>query len=421
MKIKTLFNASVALVLLLAGTITSQAAPLASPLASPASVIAWNTIAQRSAIQVGKQFQAQSMISIAATQAAVYNAVVAIEGGYEPYGLSLPRQRGASTDAAIAAAAHDTLAHSFPAQQSALDADYVSALAAIPDGAAKTAGVAVGQEAAAGIIMLRQNDGNGLDIGYSMPAPAPGVWQLPAEQTPQTPWVAYMRPFLLESPDQFRPGPPPALTSRTWAADFNEVKELGSADGVTRSTAQTEVAKFWSSNAVSQYNSAFQHLTIMRGLNAMEAARLFAMGNLIGSDALIACFDAKYHYEFWRPQFAIPQGDLDGNAATSGNAVWKPLLATPNHPEYPAAHGCLTSAEAEMLAAFFGTNRIDLELTSTVTTTTRHYVRVTDLVREIIDARVWGGVHYRTSAVAGTVLGRKVAHWTLARYFQPAP
>jgi hypothetical protein len=390
--------------------------------ASPVNVIAWNAIAQRAAITVAKQFQTQSMIYISFVQAAVYDSVVAIEGRYQPYMLNLERKRGASVDAAVAAAAHAVLVHYFPAQQAVLDYDYANALAGVPDGAAKTDGVAVGHAAADGIIALRQGDGLEADVGFTMPPAAPGVWQLPAGITPQTPWVSKLRPFMLQSPDQFRPGPPPDLTSSEWARESIEVKDIGRSNSLDRTAEQTEVARFWSTNAVVQYNTAFMQIVLDRRLDAVEAARLFAMGNLIGADSLIACFDAKYHYLFWRPQFSIPLGDTDGNPDTVGDPTWTPLLATPNHPEYPAAHGCLTSAEAEVFATFFATNQIDVDLTSTVLNLahpTRRYGRVVDLLQEIIDARVWGGLHYRESGVKGVNVGRKVAHWTLQRYFLP--
>ncbi len=423
MPINRFFTVLVMLVVLVTPTFTRHptTARAAVP-ASPVAVIVWNGIAQRAAITVAKQAGAQSLIAIAFAQAAVYDAVVAIAGGYQPYKLNLTPRPTASVDAAVATAAHDVLIHYFPAQQAALDTDYAYALAAIPDGAAKTDGIAVGQEAAAGIIDLRQGDGLEANIGFTMPAPAPGVWQLPAGVAPQTPWVSKLRPFMLERPDQFRPGPPPDLTSQEWAAEYNEVKTIGRSDSPYRTAEQTDVARFWSTNPIPQYNTAFKQFTLDRGLNAVQAARLFAIGNLVGADALIACFDAKYHYLFWRPQFAIPLGDTDGNPDTVGDPTWKPLLATPNHPEYPAAHGCLTSAEAEVFTAFLDTNRIDIDLMSTVPNLahpTRHYERVTDLVGEIVNARVWGGIHYRESVVKGVDLGRKVAHWTLQRYFLP--
>ena len=388
--------------------------------ASPGSVIAWNGIARRAAIQVAGQTTAHAMASIAFAQAAVYDAVVAIEGGYQPYQVRLAQLPEASLDAAVATAAHHVLAHYFTAQQAALDADYAAALAAVPDGAAKTAGITVGQAAAAGIIARRQGDGLGADIGFSMPAPAPGVWQLPEGQNPMTPWASKLRPFMLRSPDQFRPEPPSALTSRAWAKDFNEVKAIGSIDSPSRTAEQTDIARFWTTNPVVQYNVAFEKIAQDRGLDAVQAARLFAMGNLVGADALIACFDAKYTYLFWRPQFAIPQGESDGNSATVGDPAWKPLLGSPTHAEYPSGHGCLTGAEAEVLATFLGTKRIDVDLASTapnVQQPQRHYERVNDLTQEVMNARVWGGIHFRDSTAKGMDLGRKVANWTLKRYF----
>jgi hypothetical protein len=409
------------LLMMLTFTSTATSVRAATP-SSPAAVIAWNAIAQRTAITIAKQFQAQSLISISFAQAAVYDAVVAIEGGYQPYQVRLAHLPEASVDAAVATAAHHVLVHYFPAQQAALDSDYATALAAIPDGVVKDTGIDVGRAAAAGTIALRQGDGLEADIGFSMPAPAAGVWQLPAGQTPQTPWVSRLRPFLLARPDQFRPGPPPDLSSKAWARDLHEVKTFGRSDSPIRTAEQTDIARFWSTNVAVQYNTAFAQLTLVRGLTAVQSARLFAMGNLIGADALIGCFDAKYHELFWRPQFAIPQGDTDGNPNTIGDPSWTPLLATPNHPEYPAAHGCLTAAEAEVLARFFDTKRIEVDLTSTVpnlTQATRHFERTGDIVQEMVNARVWGGVHYRQSVEAGVELGQQVARWALKRFFRP--
>jgi hypothetical protein len=410
----------VALAALVTPTLAGSTGAQAVASTSPAAVITWNGIARRAAIQVAGQTTAHAMASIAFTQAAVYDAVVAIKGGYQPYQVRLGQLPDASLDAAVATAAHHVLVHYFPTQQAALDTDYAAALAAVPDGVAKAAGVAVGQTTAAGIIARRQGDGLEADIGFTMPAPGSGVWQLPAGQNPMTPWASKLRPFLLQSPDQFRPGPPAALTSRAWAADFNEVKTIGSIDSPSRTAEQTDIARFWTTNPVVQYNAAFEKIALDRGLDTLQTARLFAMGNLVGADALIACFDAKYTYLSWRPQFAIPLGDSDGNPATVGNPTWKPLLGAPPHPEYPSGHGCLTGAEAEVLAAFLGTNRIDVDLTSTVPNLLqpqRHYERVTDLTREVMNARVWGGIHFRDATVQGMALGRKVANWTLKRYF----
>jgi hypothetical protein len=389
--------------------------------AGPGSVIAWNNIARRTAIQVAKQTTAHAMASIAFAQAAVYDAVVAIEGGYRPYQVRLTRLPEASLDAAVATAAHHVLVHHFPAQQAALDADYAAALAAVPDGTTKAAGIAVGHAAAAGLIAGRQGDGLEADIGFAMPAPAPGAWQLPEGQSPMTPWASKLRPFMLRTPDQFRPDAPLAFSKRAWAEDFNEIKAIGRLDSPTRTAEQTDVARFWTTNPVVQYNAAFEKIATDRGLDALQAARLFAMGNLVGADALISCFDAKYTYLFWRPQFAIPAGDSDGNPATVCDPAWKPLLAAPPHPEYPSGHGCLTGAEAEVFTAFFGSDQIEIDLTSTAPNLLqpqRHYKHAADLTQEVMNARVWGGIHFRDATVKGAEMGRKVAKWTLKRYFQ---
>ncbi|HET9223665.1 MAG TPA: vanadium-dependent haloperoxidase [Roseiflexaceae bacterium] len=423
MSINRLIVVLVALAALVTPTLAQHpiSAQAATP-SSPAAVITWNGIARRTAIQVGGQTTAHAMASIAFAQAAVYDAVVAIEGGYQPYQVRLAQVPDASINAAVATAAHHVLVHYFPAQQAALDADYATALAAVPDGPARVAGVAVGQATAAGIIARRQGDGLAADIGFSMPAPAPGVWQLPTGQNPMTPWASKLRPFTLRSPNQFRPDPPLALASRAWAANFNEIKAIGSLNSTSRTADQTDIARFWTTNPVVQYNAAFEEIALVRGLDTVQTARLFAMGNLVGADALIACFDAKYHYLFWRPQFAIPLGDSDGNPATVGDPAWKPLLGAPPHPEYPSGHGCLTAAEAEVLTAFLGTSQIEIDLTSTVPNLSqprRHYVRATDLMQEVMNARVWGGIHFRDATIKGAGLGRKVAQWALKRYFLP--
>jgi hypothetical protein len=401
----------------------TQPPPVGAAAVGPEAILKWNAIALRTAVQVAKQSVAQGGVSVAFAQAAVYDAVVAIVGRYQSYKLNLARRTGASVDAAVATAAHHTLVHYFPAQQAALDADYDAALAAIPAGPAKDAGVQVGVEAAVGIVVLRLGDGLEADIGFTLPAPAPGVWQLPAGQTPATPWLSRLRPFLIESPDQFRPGPPPALTSWAWAVEYNEVKRMGGISSTLRTAEQSDLAKFFTANPIVQYNTAYAYLVQQHHLDAMEAARLYAMGNLVGTDAHIACFDTKYRYLFWRPQFAIPQGDADGNPYTAGDPAWKPLVATPTHPEYPSTHACFSTAQAEALTAFLGTDRIDVDLTSNVPGLlhpVRHYLRAEDLIRDVANARVRGGIHYRGSVNQGTVIGRKVARYALARYFLPA-
>lgn len=423
-----MLNLAIACLLLLSMQAASSPARAANPAAPSTSdsVTKWNDIAMRTAIVDVKQFQTQSLIYISYVQAAVYDAVVNIEGGYQTYNLHLAPHPGASVDAAVATAAYRTLVTlfaAFPMEVSKLDSDYAAALAAIPDGPEKDQGIWVGQQSAEGILTLRQGDGREADIGFVLPVPGPGVWQPPPSQSAQTPWVSKLRPFMLLSPDQFRPSPPPDLTSSEWAVEYNEIKLMGRSNSPYRTAEQTDVARFWTTNSIIQYNVAYKQISQNEHLSAVQSARLYAMGDLVGADALIACFDAKYTYLFWRPQFAIPLGDTDGNPDTVGDPTWTPLVATPNHPEYVAAHGCLTSAEAEVFSAFYGTDQINLTLTSSVANLlhpTRHFDRAGDLVKEIVNARVWGGIHYRESVVKGVNLGRKVAHWALARYFLPS-
>jgi hypothetical protein len=381
--------------------------------AGPSSVVAWNAIAQRAAIAVDKESPTVATATLAYVQVAVYDATVAIDGGGRPYALFLRPQPHASVDAAVATAARDMLVHLLPAQTAAIDADYATALAAIPAGREKDVGVAVGRLAAEAVIVAREGDGFGADIGFVMPAPAPGVWQLPPGAVPIAPWLSRMRPFILDRPDAFRPGPPPALSSPEWADAFNEVKAVGGATSTVRTAEQTTIARFWTTHAAQQWNTALGDLAQRRGLDVDQTARMFAMVDVIGTDAAIACWDAKYTYLFWRPEFAIPQGDADGNPATTGDPTWKPLAATPAHPEYPSAHGCVSTAAATALAAFLGTRRIDLDMRSTITPDmpTRHFDTVRELVHEIQNARVWAGIHFRFSTIVGARLGKQVARW----------
>jgi hypothetical protein len=379
----------------------------------------WNQVAQTATVSVAKMFQAESFIYMGYESAAVYDAVNSIDHRYQPYAVRVHAPRGASPEAAAAAAAYTILSNYLPAQQSTFDAAYATSLATIPDGQAKLDGIDVGTHVATALISLRADDGRNAAITFT-PTPGPGVWRPtpPGFAAAQTPWVGQMRPFLLRNAGQFLPGPPPALTSARYARDYNEIKAMGSSTSTVRTPEQTSVALFWSANVNVQYNGEFRRLVQQNGLGLDDAVRLFAMGNLIGADSLIACMNAKYTYGFWRPVTAIPAGDTDGNPATAADPTWTPLLTTPNHPEYPAAHGCLTSAEASVFAAFFHTRDINIDLDSSVTGTTRHFATVDDLRTEIVNARLWGGLHFRNSSEVGVRLGRRVAGWALDRYFE---
>jgi hypothetical protein len=397
-----------------------------------AAVLDWNSIAVstvRSAAPA--KFQVEGIIYMSYVQGAVYDAVTKIEGRYAPYhDFAAPVDpAGASPDAAVAAAAYTTLANYFPAQAAALTTTYDAYVAALPL-AGKADGVAIGVAAANDMIAFRTGDGRGAVITtpYGQGPLTPGGWVFappPSAQSAQTPWVAFMRPFMLESATQFRAGPPPSLSSNEWVKEFDEVQAYGSATSAVRSDEQTRVAQFWNANAINQSNQTLHDIATQHGFDLVDAARAFAMGNLTDSDAGIACFDSKYHYLFWRPVTAIRNADIDGNAGTVADPTWTPLLVTPNHPEYPAAHGCLTAAEAEVYAELLGTHHIDVDIqgalgsTSTALAVTRHYSTVEELQKEIVNARIWAGLHYRGSADAGVALGRDVARWSLKRFFLP--
>jgi hypothetical protein len=341
-----------------------------SPL--PGNIVAeWNAIAQEilqpapmpgMPMPMGGVSMSAAFVYLSYTQAAVYNALVAIEGGYTPYNSALTASLDASRDAAVAAAAHDVLVNYFPndPQKATLDAKYAASLAAIPDNQAKTDGIAVGQAAAAEIIALRATDVLSGDGEYILPAPGPGVWEPTAmmpdgvtPMPPMDPWMAVLNPFLRPFPDEYRPALPPALDSATYATDLNEVKEIGGTMSATRIAEQTEVAKFWTTNMVIQTNASYRQIAASRGLNLIDTARLMAMGNMAATDSLIATFDAKYFYSFWRPVTAIQRADTDGNPATDADPTWMPAVTTPNFPEYVAGHGSFASAQAEVYTRVF--------------------------------------------------------------------
>lgn len=394
--------------------------------AGPQAVVHWNGIAVRAIVNPAAlggagQPPPQALITLGYVQAAVYNAVVAVEGGYKPYHSKLGRRPGAAVAAAVAAAARDVLVYYLPAAQDAtVEAEYAQALAAIPEGPAKIKGLALGQAAAAELIALRQGDGYLAAVPVNLPSPGPGVWILPP--VPLTPWVGDMRPFLMRSDSQFRPGPPLRLKTIRWAQDYNEVLAIGRNTSAVRTPAQTDAAWFWTDHPARQSNTLYTDLIAARGLNGVEAARLYAMGNLVAADAVIACWDAKYHYLFWRPVQAIAAGETDGNPRTPGDPTWAPLVPNPPHPEYPSGHGCVTGALASLLAKFLGTQQIEVDLQSTaagVMQTTRHFATAQALRQEIIDVRVWSGIHFRYSDEVGVSIGRAVAAYSLSHNFGP--
>jgi hypothetical protein len=436
----------VAVVAAIGATTSRNARAVLPPL--PNTVQQWNKIAEDTVVGSGA-FQGEGEIYMSYVAAAVYDAVVAIRGGFESYGPAISAPSGASLDCAVVEAAYRTLHHyfsSFPALVASLDGYYSEALSPSNlNGCTGDAGkgTSVGLAASNSIIALRTGDGRRTPVGttssFETKDAGPGVWRLtPPFALPQTPWLGSVQPFLLKSPGQFRPVPPLTLSSREWVQQFNEIKKYGGATSAVRTPEQTAIARFYTANVVRQFNRAARDLATARALGALDTARLLVMVNTVSADALMSTLNAKYRFLFWRPVTAIDPtavtadgfgpvpGFDDGNPATAEEPGWRPLLTTPNHPEYPAAHGTNTSAMAEVFSEFLGTEQIDLDLhgfdaagAAGNLDAVRHYDTVDQLRTEIIGARLWGGLHYRRSSEAGVHLGRKVAHYGLNHAFKP--
>ena len=363
-------------------------------------------------------------IYLAYAHLAMFNAVNAVDHRFHSYGPEIAAPPGASPEAATIAAAYYTLLNYLPDQAPYLGAQYSASLAAIPDGSAKSSGIQVGQDAANTIISLRANDGLGAAVPYSYPSvPTAGIWipTPPDFSGPRTPWAAQMTPFTMSGPSQFLPDePPPDLSSTQWADDYNQVKTLGALNSSIRTAQQSEIGLFWIENTSRQYARAFRALAIARNLNLSDSSRFFAILFTSFSDAIIGCWNAKYHFSFWRPVTAIQNGAIDGNPDTVPDPSWKPLgITTPNHPEYPAAHGCITGSVANALKGLFGTPNVALTVSSTVTNTTHTFTSVDDLEKEVEMARIYAGFHYHHSLVQGFVLGHHVANQVVGNFFQP--
>jgi len=423
------------LTVLVSGPSASRAHQTGSKL-PPQTALDWNVIAVntvRSATLTPAKFQMEGTLYMGYVQAAEYNAVMAISGRYAPYRSSLQAIPGASPRAAVAAAAYTTLSYYFPTLAPSLVSTYDAylnvTLASVPE-KARLAGIAVGAAAASQLIASRWGDGRNAPVAttFGVGPQAPGSWVFappPSAQSAQTPWLANLKPFMLDSPDQFRAPAPPAITSPEYAADLNEVEKMGSATSTARTAAQTAIAQFWNANVINQYNQVFRDVATGHGLDLVDTVRLLAMGNMVAADAGIACMDSKYHYLYWRPITAIRGAGLDGNSSTTADSAWSPLLTTPNHPEYPSAHGCVTSAVTAVLASVLKTSAINVDVPGatgggTTLTTSQHFANAQDLLKNVADARVWAGLHYRFSTTAGVNLGTQVGQYDLAHNFQPA-
>jgi hypothetical protein len=410
---------------------TAVVAVCAAPgVAQADAVTDWNAYAN-SAIFATTPTAHAAVVKTAMVQAAVYDAVNAIGGGYQPYLPTAPADPTFSQDAAAARAAFVVASAVAPSQATVLQTRYDATLAAIPDGPAKAGGIAVGQAAAEALLAARANDGRDGPFTFAF-GTAPGEWRRspPAFGVDPTPWVANVKPFLIPSAEMLRSDGPNALTSAAYAEDFNEVKSLGSLTSTRRTADQTMAAIFWQSQPGGLYGQVMKELSMRYGLTTAQNARLYAMASLTAADGAIACWNDKYYWNFWRPIDAIHDAANDRNPATEADPDWKPLfdpstpttpaLTTPPFPDHPSGHSCVSSATLHAIQDFFGTDKLSFDITSTrFPNQPRHYDRCSETLKEVLDARVWGGIHFRTADTQGAVIGKKVAHWERKHYFQP--
>ena len=424
-------------VVALAATLIGAAPAAAQPEHSDA-VRVWNLYATDALINAtgavptpgAGQAPPVSQLHLAMVQGAVYDAVNAIVGGYQPYLPDLPTASpSASQEAAVATAAHHVLVGLenddvllLPdAVRVRLDGLYADALAGILDGDAKTEGVAAGAAAATAMLAARTDDGRFAAFPWQEGAEA-GEWRpTPPGFGNDLAWVGQVEPFTLESTSQLRTKGPNAVTSGAYAKEYNEVKDLGAA-GSPRTPEQNVVVQLYTANPIELFNRTFRVVSEAHGLTLAEEARLFAMLNVATADSVISCFNDKAFWNYWRPVTAIREGENDGNHKTAGDPEWTPLLTTPPYSDHPSGYNCVSAAYMHAAGAFFGTDKVDFSVIRPIAgmpAVELHYTRFTDLVDDTIDARVWQGLHFREADVQGAGIGKDAARWLAKHFFQP--
>ena len=379
-------------------------------------VIDWNQKANAAVLEA-KVYPFAGTRVMAIVHTAMFDAINSIEGQYTPYKFKVSAPAGSSPEAAGNAAAHATLVALFPEQKAALDRAYQDSLAQIPDGAGKTAGIAVGEDVAAKVLKSRAGDGADAPNTYR-PVTSPGVYIMTT--LPVGSQWGNVTPWVMEKGSQFHPPPPPALSSPQWAADYNEVKDLGGKKSTRRTPEQTEMARFWTITGTQSFDPIVRQLAGTSGRSLSQNARLFALVEMAVADSYIAVFEAKYAYNFWRPVTAIRNGDIDGNDATERDAAWEPLVDTPLHPEYPCAHCINSGAARSVLEAEFGTGPNPLSMTSATAPGAVHkWPNIEAYAEEVSVARIYGGLHYRNSTVVGKAMGKKIGELAYQNYLKP--
>jgi hypothetical protein len=397
-------------------------APLitASGLQAGNVVADWNTVASTTIVKNGGKAPGAAAVWFTYSSLAVYDAVNAITGQYRPFYYQGAGLRDASIEAAAAAAAHRILVNYFSAQQPDLDAAFAASLANINAGKQqKDDGVAVGEAAATAVIAARAGDGLEANVAYS-PTSGPGAWipTPPAFSAPVTPWLGQMRPFTLITAADILPNGPVSLGSEAWKRDYTLTRLFGGVNSTIRSAVESEIGLFWTEHTAQQYARSFNYVADNYGLSVPDTARLMAMLWTGYTDAAIVCWNAKYTYGFWRPVTAIQAGG--GSSDLTGDSAWQPLGTTPGHPEYPAAHGCVTGAVSILIAGYFGTTKTHVVVDSLVFqdgTHTHTFEDTRDLMDEVFWARIYAGFHYFRSLEVGRDLGTTVAREILQNHF----
>jgi hypothetical protein len=388
----------------------------AAPPSARANVITdWDEKAVAVVTPVGP-YPAQRLMAM--VHVAMFDATNSIARRYLPYLVQLPAAPTTSKEAAAATAAAAILATIDAKTANEMKVAVASYLASIPDGAAKLDGIKLGQAVAARVLEARSNDGSDAPDDYR-PRTTPGVY-IPTPITAGSIWPG-VKPFAIAKPSQFRPQPPVALTSETWAKDFNELCDYGGKTSAKRLPQQNETARFWLMVGPQAYHPFARHLVTAQQMNIEDSARFMALVAVGLTDALIALFDAKYQYNFWRPITAIRNGDIDDNPATERRATWQPIDNTPLHPEYPCAHCVLSGVVAGVVAAVLGTEDIpEVAVTSpTAPGVTHRWTNLTVFAEEVANARIWAGFHYRFSTQVGTPMGRQIGEYVVKNVMQP--
>jgi hypothetical protein len=380
------------------------------------AVTDWSEIAVATAA-AGKHGASDASRTTALVHAAVFDAVNAVEARYTPYKVKVSAPAGASAEAAAVAAAHAVLVRLYPAQKDALAQAYAKSLARHADAAARNDGIAVGEKVGAEMVALRASDGATSPNVYR-PVTTPGVYVMTT--LPVSSQWGKVTPWVLERPSQFRPGPPPALTSAEWARDCAEVMDAGGKKSTVRTAEQTDIARFWTIVGPASWDPVLRAVAAAPGRTLPQNARLFALAEMAAADAYIAVFDAKYTFNFWRPITAIRNADTHGSGAMMRVPDWEPLVDTPLHPEYPCAH-CITSAAvAAVLEAELGASFPEVTMTSpTAPGVVRRWTTGKAFTDEVSAARIYGGIHYRTSTVVGQAMGRQIGEYAVQNYLKP--